>query len=153
MAVAHQIGAHDVDVGVEGNVQPDHLRAEVMVSFDQIPRDHPVLQDLLVVIDVVQEQVQRGDPLRDACLQMLPFRCGDHPRDDVERQDAVDGVLVGIDDEGDAEIVKLPLRILRASAQFIEVECCQPLADQRRMFGRQVHGSEQLVEVQARIVG
>ena len=53
----------------------------------------PSLQDLLVVVDVVEQQVERRDALHDAALDMPPFGGREHARDHVERQDAVDRVL------------------------------------------------------------
>ena len=58
------------------------------------------------MIEVVEQQVERGDPLDHPAFDMRPFRGGQYARDRVERQDAVDRVAVGIDREGDPEIVE-----------------------------------------------
>ena len=63
------------------------------------------------MIDVVQEKVQRLDALLHAGLDLGPGVGRQNARDDIERQDAVDGVLFGIDRERDAEVEQLPLGV------------------------------------------
>jgi hypothetical protein len=58
------------------------------------------------VVDIVEQQVERADPLDNPALDLSPFRGREDPRDRVERQDAVDRIALGIDREGDAEIVE-----------------------------------------------
>jgi hypothetical protein len=65
-------------------------------------RDHLVLEDLLLVVEVVQEQVEGGDPLDQARLEPGPFVGRDDPRDQVEREDALRALGVVVDREGDA---------------------------------------------------
>ena len=42
---------------------PDGLAVEVLARGDQPARDHPVAQDLLLAVDVVEVHLQRLDPL------------------------------------------------------------------------------------------
>ena len=42
--------------------------------------------DLALVVDVVDERVERADPLRQPALDRRPLRRGDDPRDEVERE-------------------------------------------------------------------
>ena len=44
------------------------------------------MDDLAPVVDVVDERVQRADPLGEAALDLRPLVAGDHPRDEVERE-------------------------------------------------------------------
>ena len=50
------------------------------VAEDQIGRNDAVLQDLLVVVDIVQEQVQRGYALDHAGFDMPPIPAADITR-------------------------------------------------------------------------
>ena len=75
-----------------------------------------------VVVDVVQEGVQRRDALLHPGFEVRPFRGGEHARDAVERQDAVDRAGLGIDGEGDAEIDQVVLGRRGARAQCIEAD-------------------------------
>ncbi len=72
------------------------------------------LQDLLVVIDVVDEAVERGHALAQATLHLAPFVGRDDARDQVERNQplgaavAAAGVVVlrAVDGESDADAAK-----------------------------------------------
>ena len=50
-------------------MQADRLAVEVLAGRDEPARDHPVAQDLLLAVDVVEVELERFDPLRDALLQ------------------------------------------------------------------------------------
>ena len=69
-----------MDVNVLRHVHPAELGAVVLRLLDVKARDDPVAQDVLLVVDVVEEEVQRDDPLGQARLQVLPLRARDHPR-------------------------------------------------------------------------
>ena len=81
LPVADQVGAADVDVDVLGHVEAHELGAEMLRALDDFLRDDPFLQDALVVIDVVQEHVQRRDALDEAALDMLPLLLRDDARE------------------------------------------------------------------------
>ena len=68
-----------------GGFMPDALRAEATSpSAMHVARDDAVLEDLLVVVDVVDEQVQRVDALLEAALDpsaiRRPRRCAGRGR-------------------------------------------------------------------------
>ena len=73
------------------------------------------------MVDIVQEHVQRGYALDHAGFDRRPFPSGYHPRNDVEGKYPVNRILVGIDQEGDAEIVKLPFSVLCPALQVREI--------------------------------
>jgi hypothetical protein len=54
------------------------------------------------VVDVLEEQVDRGQTLREAALERAPLRRRDDARQQVERKDALGALLVAVDGEGDA---------------------------------------------------
>ena len=56
-AVSDQIGTADMDIDIFRNIESHELAAEMLCSKDVVRRNDPVLEDLLVVIDVVQEEI------------------------------------------------------------------------------------------------
>ena len=112
------------------------------------------MQDPLLVIDVVQEQIERADPLPHAGLDGPPVRSRQHPGNDVERQDAVDGVAIRIDREGDAEVEQLVLGGLGAPTQLGEIHLREASADlrgvRRRRLPAAVHLAPEAVVTVAR---
>ena len=61
-------------------------------------------QDLLLVVDVVDESVQRVDALLEPVGDDVPLTLDDQPRNDVERPLAIDraAAFTGVDGERDA---------------------------------------------------
>ena len=64
----------------------------------------PSLIDLALVIQVVDEEIQRRQPLHQAGGDAVPFLRGDDPRNDVEGPGAVDVLAFAVDREGDAHL-------------------------------------------------
>ena len=58
------------------------------------------------MIDVVQEKIERGDPLHEPALDQIPFARRDDPRDEVEGKNPLRSLVVVIDREGDALLQK-----------------------------------------------
>ena len=150
--VADDVGAADMHIGAVRRIEADHRLAVGRVAQHQFARHDAVLQDLPVVIDVVQEQVQRAHALDDAGFQRAPFLRGDHARDQVERQDAVDRGGVGIDGEGDAALQQVALGIGGAAAQCLDRQMAQPFAQQRQRGMGRLARPQHLAEQAARIV-
>ncbi len=65
--------------------------------------DDTVFDDLLLVVNVVDKQVQGGDPLGQPPLEPVPLAGPEHPRHDVEGDDAFGPLSVPVDVEGDAQ--------------------------------------------------
>ena len=104
-------GADDIDAGnvgidAAGHVNALHHRPVLGVLQHLLGRDDAGLEYFLVVIDVVQEQVERPDPLAQARLQRPPFGRRDDARDDVERDQPLLAGFLAIDGEGDADAVE-----------------------------------------------
>ena len=96
-----------------------HLRPEGGVEKDEFRRHQPGLDDLLVVIDVVEEDVDRLHPLNAAPLDQVPFGAVEDARDQVERDQPLGRAAFGIDGEGDAEPAKQLLgRVLLGDERF-----------------------------------
>ena len=93
--VAHQVAAGDVGVHAARRANAVCRPREVRAAGDQRPGDDPGLDDLALVVDVVDELVQRADPLREPAFDRPPLSAGDDPRDEVERERPVDHLAVG----------------------------------------------------------
>ena len=61
-----------------------------------------VLEDPLRAVDVLQEQIQRDDALRQAALDAVPLRARQDARDEVEGEQPLGAEAVAVDGEGDA---------------------------------------------------
>jgi hypothetical protein len=49
----------------------------MFATVDELARDDAVSKDLGVGVDVAQEEVERGDALREAALDAVPLRASD----------------------------------------------------------------------------
>ena len=139
--VAHQIGAADVRPDPKTGRDATALLPEILRPFQDLERKHPVLDDPLRVIQVVDEEVQGGQPLLEARLDALPFRARDHARHDVERPGSVDVRPVAVDGEGDAHghdrgIDRVAPRRERARLERAEVLKQRPGGGSRTPVGR-----------------
>ena len=150
--VAHDIGAADMHIGAERHVEPDHGFAVPGIAQHQLPRHHPVRQDFLPVIDVVQEHVERAHALDDTGLDLLPLGGGQHAGDQVERQDAIDRRSVGIDGESDAALQQVAFGVHRAAAQGLHRELRQPGAQQVEAGMRWLAAAHRLAEKAVRVI-
>ena len=57
-------------------------------TVNDFGRNNPVVNDLLLVIDVVQKEVQCSNALAETAFHMLPFGARNNPRDQIKREDA-----------------------------------------------------------------
>ena len=90
-------------VKVVRHAPPAHLRTEIGIAIDEIGRNLAGGNDLAVAIDVSEEHVQRFDALDETSFELGPFRPGNHPRNDVEWDQPLGGILIAIDGERDAD--------------------------------------------------
>ncbi len=117
-AGAHDVDAGDVGVDVRGDIDALHFRAVLGILVDLLGGDDAGLDDVLVVVDVVHEHVQRLHALDQAGLQGAPFVRGDDARDRIERDQALGAGIVAIHGEGDADS---PERQVRFGALALDV--------------------------------
>ena len=79
-----------------------HVRQPGDVLAEQ-PLRHPArADDLLPVVEIVEERVERAHALFDPLGQLAPFARGDDARHHVERDQAFFRLVLAIDVEGDA---------------------------------------------------
>ena len=121
LVVADDVGAADVDVDVARHLDVHELPAEMLRRHHVMGGDGAVLDDVLFVIDVVEEEVERRDALDQAGFEVLPFTGGDDAWHEVERENALRALRVAIDverhalaQEGQVDRGALRLEVLRA---------------------------------------
>ena len=115
---AHDVHARDVRVHTAGHVHAHHLGAELRVLEDLVGRDVAGLDDFLVVVDVVDEAVERRHPLHQTGLHALPLVRGNHARDQIEGDQPLGAgavfVLGAVDGESDADTAEDHFRLFAA---------------------------------------
>ncbi len=89
-------------VDIARHLEVNEFLAEVTGGEDVVRGDRAILQDVLLMIDVVEEKVERGDALNQTSFQVLPFAGGDDSRNHVEREDTFGSLGIAVDIEGDA---------------------------------------------------
>ena len=97
-----QIGSRNRDVDVAVDADAAHLAPVMPAAQHQFARDNPLGEYSRVVVDVLEEQVDGGEPLREAALEGTPFSRGDDPRQEVEGKDSLRALRVAVDGEGNA---------------------------------------------------
>jgi hypothetical protein len=128
---AHDVDARDVRVDAALHGQALHLGTVLAVVQHQFARQQAGTQDFLVVVDVVQEAVERRHALHQAGLHALPFMGGNDARYQVERNEALGAgaalVLVAVDGERDADTPEDDLGLGAAGPQHLLGLARQPL--------------------------
>ena len=104
--VAHQVDAGDAGIDAVGQLDAAHFLLEAGVLQHLLGRDHARLEDLLPVVDVVQEAVERIYALLESLRQLVPLRFRDDARDGVERNQPFRTLFVAVDGEGDANAME-----------------------------------------------
>jgi hypothetical protein len=79
---------------------------------------HTIADDFAIVVNIINEQIQRRDALLQPALDRLPFAGFNHARHDVERPDLFGARLMAIHREGDAQVQERPFGIALAALQF-----------------------------------
>jgi hypothetical protein len=117
---------------------------------DQLPRDDPLANDLAIVIDVVDEQVERAHALREPTLDHAPLVAAQDARDQVEREGPVAGRAVGAARvEGDALLDEDRVAPDAGGLQAVAPEPAKRRGERLRRAARTAGRLEQLV-VEAR---
>ena len=146
VGVADQVDPRDVDVNVLRYRQADKLAAVARGPQDQLDRDHPVLEDLTLVVDVVQEQVQRADPLLEPPLQPVPLVAGDQPRDRIEGDDLLHPLVATVDRERDPLMPHRQVGHLVTALQLRGPERVEAVAERRVVRPWPAVGDKHLIE-------
>ena len=120
-----------MDVDVARDLQADALAPVSRGAEDQFGGDDPVLEDQTVVIDVVNEEVERADPLFEPALDPVPFGRSDQPGDRVERDDPLDPLIAAVDRERDSLLPSSQIRELVAPLEFREPQGRETFMERR----------------------
>lgn len=119
LVITNEIRSADMNVDVFGRTEIHHLLPEVFSRHDDLPGNDPVLDDLLVVVDVVKKEVQGGDSLDQPFLQRGPFAGGNDSWNHVEGEDLFGALFVPVNSEGDALIEESQVDRLLPSLEFL----------------------------------
>ena len=87
-------------------------------TVDEMAWDDAFLQDAAILVDVLEEHVQRGEPLNQPALDRLPFVRRDDARQQIVGKDALGALVVAVDREGHALMQERAVGILLAVAQI-----------------------------------
>ena len=145
-AGAHHVDAGDVGVDVAGYFDTLHLGAVLRVAQHLRRRDPARLEDLLVVVDVGDEGVQRRDPLAQAAEQLPPFGRGDDARHHVEGDQSLGTGLLAVDGESDADAAEQQVGLGALLRQPFRGDAGQPAFELAVMAAHPPVGSAHLVE-------
>jgi len=104
----------------------EHFRAVIGVLVNQVCGNNSGLDDVGLGIDVLEEQVQGLDPLVKTFRDPLPLCPGQHPRDDIERNQPLFGVGFSIDRKRNADPAEQMFGFRLAEPQHVLVGIFQP---------------------------
>ncbi len=132
----------------------ERAREGVFLAF-QYPVEIPGVNNVYLLkaaLNAVRRHRGGLDPLLDPGLDVAPRPRRQHARDDVEGQDAIDGILLAVDGEGDAEVEEFPLCIEGALTHCLQFARLQPVPERGELPARLPLSSEQLAEERAGLV-
>ena len=90
--ISHQVTATDMRPYTVSRLDADAFLAEIDRLLQDLFRKDPVLDNLLLIVDIGDEHVQGFHPLLQTFIRTRPLPTGDDPRDDVERPHPVDTI-------------------------------------------------------------
>ena len=152
VAVPHQVGAGDMAPDAARRIKADALFAKGRGGINDFPGDDAGLDDFLVVVNVVDEQVQRTDALLEAGVNAGPLLGGHDARKDVEGENFLHAGLLAIDVEGDAHLEQQALGGALAVEDFAGGKGGQRVEQPARTGTRAGGGGEHFVVESAHIV-
>ncbi len=152
LPIAYEVDAADADVCAMRKIEPLHLGAEVGVAENKLGGNRAVVQDMLLVVDVVEEAIQRRDALNAATLDVRPIVAREYSRDHVEGQHSVDRIAVTVDGERDTKVVELAVARLCAPLKGRDLHVAHPIADRIGVRGGVSAAAEHLAEESCAIV-
>ena len=115
-----------MEVLLAGRIEADHFRSIALGFQHQVFRDHALADNSLVVIDVVEEQVQRLNALNQTGLHRRPLFASHRPRNEVERENLLHAAPIRVDREGDALVDEHQVRAGAALLKLARQQLPQP---------------------------
>ena len=86
VVIPYQVDTGNMDINIIRNLQLVHFAQEMRARVNDIYRNYAILNNKLVVVNILQEQVQRGKSLLDALLHKGPFAGSDDAGDNIKRE-------------------------------------------------------------------
>ena len=127
VAVSHQVGTSDVTPDTSWGIEFHAGFQQVLGSADHMLRNYAVFHNALLVIDIVDEEIERIDPLLQPALDLGPF-CGlDDAGNDVKRPYSLCPRLVAVDIEGDTQLQQGSFRCSPVLEEFAFWKCLDAL--------------------------
>jgi hypothetical protein len=146
VAVPHDVHACDVAVDLVRQVETRHRHLVRVVRQHLLGGNHARAQDLLAVVDVVQETIERRHALAQPLLQQPPLGARDDARDGIERDQPLGAVLVTVDGERDADAVKQEIGFAPLLDQAFRGQVREPFGQRLVVAARDPAGFIHLVE-------
>ncbi len=131
LARAHDVDAGDVRVDAAGHVESLHFGAVLVIAEDLFGTQHACAQDVLAVVDVRDERVERLHALAQSRRELAPFVGREDARHDVERNQPLVAVLLAVHRERDADPVKEAVGFSALLAQRVLGFADQPVGVDR----------------------
>ena len=99
---ADEIGPDHRQIAALRHVHATHLAAIVPARVDNLARDDLVRQDAALMINVLQKQIEGGDALGEARLDLPPLGASDNARQQVVRKDLLGPLLAAVNVKGNS---------------------------------------------------
>ena len=151
--VAHEVTADDVGVHAERRLDRTDLAAVAAGAEDELGRDEAGSEDLPVVVDVVEEEVERAHALLEPALDAFPLLGQDDPRDEIERHDLLDAARVLVHRERDATRLEAEVRGALPARDLVRGERFQLPRERGVVRAHDAGRREHLVPELAGVVG
>ena len=97
VGVANNVHASDVRIGLMGQIQTVHQGQVLCIGQHLLGGDDACFQNALLVVDVVQKQVDRLDPLHQAFFKVSPFFAVDDARNQIRRNQTLGAALIAVE--------------------------------------------------------
>ena len=110
-----------------------------------VSRDHAIIDNPALPINVFQKEIQSFDALSQPCLDMPPLGSLHHPWQTVDRNDLLFGLVVSIDRKSDSLIREREHDPLLDAAEILRGEMRQSLIELLTMLSRRAVRQEHLV--------
>ena len=114
-----QVGPDHRDVNITRHLQSAHLAPEMLAAVHDFARHGAVRKNAAFVVNIAQEQVERGNALGQSAFDAAPFRAGDQAGQQVIGKDALRPLLPAVDREGDALVQKGEVGGVLAPPDFV----------------------------------
>src|SRR6267143_2382971 len=131
--VAHEVDAGNMRVHLVGQFEAEHRHLISLVRQHLLGRDHARLEDLLPVVDVVQEAVERGHALHQPGGELVPLSPRDDARDGVERNEALGARLVAVHGERDADAMEQEVGFAALLGDAVRRSLREPVGEGAKM--------------------